>query len=574
MSVLHQLFRRLKLRNFLFALMLLSGTVPLAVSSIFLIQQNRDILETQERSSLTRSAGYLSVELNNHLATTRRALIQLGDNVLSYPSSSSMDEKLKESWFGESLQRFAQLNLDFISLRALNHEGVGPYLAPPDQSLQLQKALEESFEQVQAQLAPVYRFLSLPDTGLPVAVLTLPIPSDSDQAELFLQGVIVLEEIAGVSNGGDGGNVGVYLIDKQGQILWSEGELPGAKDAVSSTQLVTDFVSNPLNMTQEYTLVVGGKSERMIGRISAVDETGWGILVHRPIAAAFAAVRTMILRTAISSAVLVAVALLIAIFAARKVSHPIQVLTHTAKEISDGNLGLRVPASGLGRELNDLATYFNRMSDHVKDHVGKLSAAAKQNQDLFIGSMKAFVAAVDAKDPYTRGHSERVAAYSRTTSKFLGLTPEHQQRVWVGSLLHDVGKIGIDDQILNKGGVFTEEEYDRMKEHPAIGAEIMSRIEQLRDVIPIIRWHHEAWNGKGYPDGLAGEQIPLMARITAVADTFDAITTSRPYQRAYDPNFAVETITRLAGQRFDAKIVTAFLQAFEAGEIQRKSRTA
>lgn len=156
---------------------------------------------------------------------------------------------------------------------------------------------------------------------------------------------------------------------------------------------------------------------------------------------------------------------------------------------------------------------------------------------------------------------------------FVGLSEEDQQRVWVGSLLHDVGKIGIDDQILNKGGVFTEEEYDRMKEHPAIGAEIMSRIEQLRDVIPIIRWHHEAWNGKGYPDGLAGEQIPLMARITAVADTFDAITTSRPYQRAYDPTFAVETITRLAGQRFDAKVVTAFLRAFEAGEIKRKPRS-
>ena len=182
--------------------------------------------------------------------------------------------------------------------------------------------------------------------------------------------------------------------------------------------------------------------------------------------------------------------------------------------------------------------------------------------------MRAFTAAIDAKDPYTKGHSERVAAYSRVISKFLDLPAEMEHRVWVGALMHDVGKIGIEDRILKKGGVLTDDEYEIMKLHPAIGAEIMSRIEQLKEMLPAIRWHHEAWNGKGYPDGLRGEQIPLMARIVGIADTFDAITTNRPYQRAFEPDFAVKTITRLAGARFDAKIVTAFLRAFEAGQIQ------
>src|SRR5436305_14374561 len=102
----------------------------------------------------------------------------------------------------------------------------------------------------------------------------------------------------------------------------------------------------------------------------------------------------------------------------------------------------------------------------------------------------------------------------------------------------------------------------------AMGADIMSPIGQLREIIPAIRSHHEAWNGRGYPDGLKGEQIPLMARIVAVADCFDAITTNRPYQQAYSLQFAVETITKLTGSRFDAKVVTAFLRAFEAGEIR------
>ena len=149
-----------------------------------------------------------------------------------------------------------------------------------------------------------------------------------------------------------------------------------------------------------------------------------------------------------------------------------------------------------------------------------------------------------------------------------------QHRVWVGALLHDVGKIGIDDRVLTKGGVLTDEEYEQMKLHPSIGAEIMSRIEQLREMIPAIRWHHEAWNGSGYPDGLKAEQIPLMARIVGVADTFDAITTNRPYQRAYEPEFAVQTIKKLAGARFDAKIVTAFLRAFEAGQVKKRTTPA
>jgi HD-GYP domain-containing protein (c-di-GMP phosphodiesterase class II) len=273
-------------------------------------------------------------------------------------------------------------------------------------------------------------------------------------------------------------------------------------------------------------------------------------------------------RTGISTAVLVAVALLIAVLAARRVGRPIQQLAESTHEIAAGNFGERVETKAVGRELYELGQDFNRMSGYVQSYVGQLQRAAQANRELFIGSMRAFTAAIDAKDPYTKGHSERVAAYSRVISKFLDLSAEMEHRVWVGALMHDVGKIGIEDSILKKGGVLSDDEYEVMKLHPAIGAEIMSRIEQLKEMLPAIRWHHEAWNGRGYPDGLRGEEIPLTARIVGIADTFDAITTNRPYQRAFEPDFAVKTITRLAGARFDAKIVTAFLRAFEAGQIQ------
>ena len=163
---------------------------------------------------------------------------------------------------------------------------------------------------------------------------------------------------------------------------------------------------------------------------------------------------------------------------------------------------------------------------------------------------------------------------SRTIARHLGQSEEFQTRVWIGGVLHDVGKIGIEDRILKKGGVLTSEEYEQMKLHPTIGADIMTPIDQLREMIPGIRWHHEAWNGQGYPDKLKAEQIPLIARVIAVADCFDAITTNRPYQRAYTAEFAVETITKLAGSRFDARVVTAFLRAFEGGEIRAREEQA
>jgi HD-GYP domain-containing protein (c-di-GMP phosphodiesterase class II) len=296
--------------------------------------------------------------------------------------------------------------------------------------------------------------------------------------------------------------------------------------------------------------------------------------VHQPAAAAFRDVQRMLMNVALAALVLLAFAALFAAVAARLLARPIQRLADTSHEIAAGNFSKRVEVEGPGVELANLAHDFNRMSTQIQAYVGELQKAASANRDLFISSIRAFAAAIDAKDPYTRGHSERVAALSRTIARQLLLPEEMLTRAWIGGVLHDVGKIGIDDRILKKGGVLTAAEYTQMKLHPTIGADILAPIEQLREMIPAIRWHHESWNGRGYPEGLKGEQIPLLARIVAVADSFDAITTSRPYQRAYAPDFAVETIIKLAGSRFDAKVVTAFLRAFEAGEVEVHAEAA
>jgi putative nucleotidyltransferase with HDIG domain len=566
----HKYLQRLKLRHFLFLLLLLAGIVPLALSSFLVIRHNREILETQEKGYLTQSAQFLSVELNEHLASTRSRLAQLGQSLIAAPPRVEMAEKLRQAWVLEYLQEFLSADSDLMAVRLLDRDGVGPYMVAINQSPELSSELNQAHAAANEQNRPTFRFHALAPSGEPVAVLAVPISNDSGEIELFVEGVTRLRRMEAIFQQEARGEVAVFLIDLDGSILWAGEASDDLRRAVRRSRLVQDFVQAPLNMTQEYTLVIDGREERILGRVGPVQETGWGVVVQRRAAVVLAPVREMIVSTAISTAVLVAFALAIAVLAARGVSRPIQELADTTHQIAAGNFGQRVEVVGGSREFRDLARDFNRMSGYVQDYVERLQRAAQVNRELFIGSMRSFVATIDAKDPYTRGHSERVAAYSRTISKHLGLSADMQHKIWVGALLHDVGKIGVEDRILRKGGVLTDEEYEAMKQHPAIGAQIMSPIEQLKEMIPAIRWHHEAWGGGGYPDGLQGEEIPLAARIVAVADTFDAITTNRPYQKAYEPDFAVETIGKLVNKRFEESVVAAFQRAFEAGQIQKR----
>ena len=208
------------------------------------------------------------------------------------------------------------------------------------------------------------------------------------------------------------------------------------------------------------------------------------------------------------------------------------------------------------------------MSEAIERSVDKLQQAAKENQELFFASIRALTAAIDAKDPYTRGHSERVARYAVVVAKNMGLPPEEVRKVRISALLHDVGKIGIDDRFLRKPTALTDEEFEVMKTHPVKGALIMGQIPQLKEVIPGMRHHHEKWAGDGYPDGLRGEEIPRIARIIAVADTFDAMTTTRPYQKAMKLDHVVARIRSFSGSRFDPEVVVALDRAFTTNELE------
>jgi putative nucleotidyltransferase with HDIG domain len=210
------------------------------------------------------------------------------------------------------------------------------------------------------------------------------------------------------------------------------------------------------------------------------------------------------------------------------------------------------------------------MSEELEQFVLDLRRAAAENRELFMNSIQMLAGAVDEKDPYTRGHSDRVTRYSMMIARELGLAEEFIEIVRVSAQLHDVGKIGIEDRILKKPGALTPEEFDIMKTHTTKGANILRSVAQLKDMIPGIELHHESLDGRGYPHGLKGDEIPLLPRIIAVADTFDALTTNRPYQQAHDPQDALRIIHSLSGKRLDPTAVAAFTAIFERGEIRVK----
>lgn len=193
-----------------------------------------------------------------------------------------------------------------------------------------------------------------------------------------------------------------------------------------------------------------------------------------------------------------------------------------------------------------------QINEELKDTYDKLEQA-------YMESIETLRFTVEAKDPYTRGHSDRVSEYSVLIGKKLGLSNKDLETLKIGGLFHDIGKIGISDSILLKNGKLTDKEYDEIKSHPIIGKNILSNAAIFQDIIPIVLYHHERYDGKGYPYGLADKDIPLLARIVAVADAFDAMTSRRSYRNELDIEFVKEELKSKMGTQFDPVVATTFL---------------
>jgi len=209
---------------------------------------------------------------------------------------------------------------------------------------------------------------------------------------------------------------------------------------------------------------------------------------------------------------------------------------------------------------------FSSLADQVA--IALDSARVYQElEEMFFQTAESLADAIEKRDPYTGGHTQRVTAYSLAMAKYLPLKPAEMKWLKISAVLHDIGKIGIDDQILRKPEPLNPEEFNTIKRHASMGAEIIDHIKQLKNIIPGIKYHHEQIDGTGYPEGLKGERIPIIAKIVAVADTFDAMTTDRSYRTGLSKEIAIEELRKCSGTQLDQNIVEAFVRAYEKGEI-------
>ncbi len=371
----------------------------------------------------------------------------------------------------------------------------------------------------------------------------------------------------------DAGLPVIFVVDSDGRAVAHPDErVAFAERPMSDLKVVRDWLETGKQVQSAlapFAAERNGRKIEMLGSYATAEldsSTVLGVIAIQDERAALSSVTDMRRQTLLISLLSAAFALLIGFILARRLTQPVRDLAEGAHRIAAGDFSRRITVS-ICTELDELGDSFNVMTEQVERFIGDLQRAATENRELFIGTVKALAAAIDGKDPYTRGHSERVSRFSVAIAQWMDLTDEEIEKIRISALLHDVGKIGIDDKVLKKPAALTNEEFEVMKQHPQKGYKIMSQIPAMKEFLPGMYMHHEMVNGEGYPQGLKGEDIPLMALIVSVADTFDAMTTDRPYQRAMKFDDALERIKSFVGTRYDERVVAAFSAACESGQI-------
>ena len=561
--------------------LLLVSALPIGLYHRQVLQLSQDKLVDTERvqqTDLTRSVAQeiqlFESNLTEQLISERQILVLTGliDNV---------EDTANEPKVTLLLENFVNSNRStFIYLTAVGKSGKGTSASQgnfrAEQDPFVNKALQRAFITCQQSQIPKYRSdpLALAPENRPAFVVAIPLRDVNENFTGMLAAVVSLDSILHRLQEASVRGRTVFLVDHNGRIVAhpeTKNVVPGA-DASSNT-LVAKVMSLPQELRSTETVRFSEKDKKhnaeIIGTYSTFPEVNWAVIAQRSLdqVQRDTGVTDLNRQALAFVSVVILVAILVGYFFAVGISGPIRDLAASTRAISRGEFHQRSPVGGAS-EISELAETFNHMAGDIEDYVDRLKKAAQENRDLFLGSIRMLAAAIDEKDPYTRGHSGRVAKYSTLIGRELGLSAEELDKLRVAALLHDVGKIGVEDRVLKKPGALTPEEFDLMKQHTVKGANIMRPVSQLKEMLPGIELHHEHIDGRGYPYGLQGQQIPLMARIIGVADTLDAMTTNRPYQSAMDIEFALNRIKSLTGSKFDAVVVAALESTITAGKLR------
>jgi HD-GYP domain-containing protein (c-di-GMP phosphodiesterase class II) len=570
--------RRLRILWIVLGALLLVSITPLWLYHRQALKLSEDKLQDTERvqqSEITRSLATETLQfeqgLRGQLLSERQLLALTGwiENV---------DDPTHAPQLSRLLQDFAENNSNILYVTAVGKQAKGQSAGSfnADQDPFVQAALKRAFTSSIQGFDSISEPFALGQDNRPALVVSIPLLSDG-QFSGMVAAVVSLEQLQARLRDASVRDRTVYIVDLDGRIVAypSTRTLVPGSDVRATSPLAKQVTELPQDLRATQTTNFGMPSKdgrhsiEMIGTYSTIPELRWAVIAQRSLDdARVDAGVTELTSEALQFVVGVTfAALVLGYLFAVGITRPIRGLVESTRAISRAEFHERVEVRGAA-EISELAETFNHMAGDIEEHVEKLQQAAEENRELFLGSIRMLAAAIDEKDPYTRGHSGRVAKYSTIIGNGLGLNAEDLDRLRISALLHDVGKIGVDDRVLKKPGQLTEEEFELMKQHPSKGANIMRPVAQLKEMLPGIELHHERMDGGGYPYGLQGDQIPLMARIIAVADTLDAITTNRPYQSAMDLQYALDRIRSLAVAKFDPKVVGALEAAVAGGQLR------
>ncbi|HXY10383.1 MAG TPA: HD domain-containing phosphohydrolase [Terriglobales bacterium] len=564
---------RLPILYVILGVLILVSVVPMYFYSAQVESINRERLITNERllqNTVTRS---LADDISEHQESLRLMLANLSSALQVASGGDLTAENVEAPELRALLENFVSSSDDLAYATLLNSEAKGISAGRIAADAFLQRELERAY--AAAREGRVYNGQTLV-VGTGKAARTVMLVSTPVMADGRFIGMIasvvdlqfLIRRLQEVSRGG----LTPYVVDSQGRLVAGATSDYATGQDMSKLEIVHNFVelgskAQMVAATREFNMADGKHDIKMLGTYSPVTNLDWAVIVQKPRAEAYRGVYEMQRTGRILAIMAVALSVAISIFAARRITNPLEILARSSRAIARGDFSQRVELNS-HTEIGELAATFNIMSAELDQFVLDLKRAAVENRELFMGSIQMLAGAVDEKDPYTRGHSDRVTRYSVMITREMGIYEEFVEVVRISAQLHDVGKIGIEDRILKKPGALTAEEFEIMKTHTTKGANILRGVAQLKDMIPGIELHHESLDGRGYPHGLKDEQIPLLPRIIAVADTFDALTTTRPYQRAHEPKEALRIIHSLSGKRLDPTAVAALTAIYERGEIQ------
>src|SRR5437016_7164263 len=554
------------------SVLVLVSVVPMYFYSAQVESINRERLITNERllqNTVTRS---LADDISQHQESLRMMLANLSSALQVASGGDITSAHVEAPELRALLENFVSSSEDLAYATLLNADGKGISAGRIAPDAFLQRELERAYAAARDGAVYTGQTLVVGSGKSSRTVMLVSAPVMYGGRFLGMIGSVVdlqflIRRLQEVSRG----ELTPYVVDSQGRLVAAATHDYATGQDMTNLEIVKNFVEQGSKAqlvvpTREFS--VGGKNGvKMLGTYSPVTNLDWAVVVQKPRDDAYRGVYEMQRTARLLALLAVLFSVAISFYAARRITNPLEVLTDSSRAIARGDFSQRVKLKSR-TEIGELAATFNTMSEELEQFVLDLKRAANENRELFMGSIQMLAGAVDEKDPYTRGHSDRVTRYSMMIAREMGMDDDFIEIVRVSAQLHDVGKIGIEDRILKKPGALTPEEFDVMKTHTTKGANILSPVAQLKDMIPGIELHHEALDGRGYPYGLQGDQIPLLARVIAVADTFDALTTNRPYQQARSGADALKVIHTLSGKRLDPTAVVALNVIYDRGEIR------